>query len=163
MSASVASRMGKLRRMAEHPTANKHEAELARRELERLKKAGHAEDPDSSHRFMRMEPHFGEQYRAAVEEMKRRQAAGVREPGESGYYDWARTLKVGDSVRVGAIADAIKSWRTGQIITVVRMTSSQYVMSNGDRYRRSGKHPGYKVGENGRDGTRHYLLRLVKQ
>lgn len=92
-------------------------------------------------------------------QMRRRQAAGVLEPGERGYYDWARTLKVGDTLRVGHIGDALKAWESGALVTIERMTKTQYVMSNGHRYRRAGRFPGYKVGEDGSSGTRHYLLK----
>jgi hypothetical protein len=77
-------------------------------------------------------------------------------PGELGYYQWARTLKVGDRLRVKADGD-IESWRTGPLITIERMTATQYIASDGHRYRRAGQFPGYRVGEDGRNGRRYIV------
>jgi len=139
--------------MAEHPTSNTNEAAIARAEMERLR----LEHPSVSRQAYIDGFPYDTDIAEAIREVRTREEAGVRVPGDAGYYAWARTLSVGDTVvlgRTGYIGD----WSTGTKVSVMRMTKSQYIMSNGEKYRRTGKLPGYKVGETYNQGYRKFFM-----
>jgi hypothetical protein len=146
---NVSARIQKLRRMAEHPTANPHEAAIARAEALKLEDAHpHAVRRESDDIWMMFgaRPEFIEMARKAEAAKKARARFGVLVCGESGYYAWARTLNVGDTVRFVRMFES-EMWRTGPRLTVVRMTKTRYVMNDGSRFRRAGQFPGYEVAE----------------
>lgn len=165
-----ANRIAKLRRMAEHPTSNPHEAEIARKEMERLlrEQPPFADVPDAIFAAMgTSRERYGAERasrwsgvdwdaieRSIAAEIDRK-FTGKLAPGDDGYKNWACTRGV------GSVVDTRRSdgkTSPGEL-TVARMTETQYIMSDGSRYRRSGKSPGYKVGEDGSDGNRTYLVK----
>lgn len=165
-----ADRLAKLRRMAEHPTSNPHEAAIAREEMERLERehVPFANVPDCIFAAMGTNRQRYEAERAArwpgvdwpaIEQSERDKAeryrTGALTPGDGGYYEWARTLRPGTWVEVRSTLN----YETRMAI-VERMTATQYIMSDGSRFRRAGQYPGYKVGETGQNG-RTYLVKAV--
>jgi hypothetical protein len=175
-------RLEKLRDMADHPTANQHEAASARAEIERLKAAGYVEEPSTlSWLDVGRSPDIDTFARRYAEMLRRQPVApslcyvcgitlrtptnytrcarhvGTLTPGRSGYNAWAFHLKIGDRV---SIFDDKPS--TGPRLfgawTIVRQTGTQHVLDGGERFRRSYPYPGLRVGEDGRRGWRTCLI-----
>lgn len=164
----VADRIAKLRRMAEHPTSNPHEAAIARAEMERLLKA-HPDTKPASVKRNDWRPYWADAARFCflcsapldrVYWMVTRcpTHAGDKTPGEAGYYEWAKTLNAGDRVLVSA---GPHGKRFVYHTTIERVTKTQYVVSGGDRFRRAGQYPGYKCGEDGRSGRSHFVWEVI--
>jgi hypothetical protein len=168
-------RIAKLRALAEHPDTPRHEAANARAEIERLRAKGAVEEApplswldvgrsanieefEARYReMMRRErpAHWGQERARTIREAAERRARGIFIPGEAGYYKWAGSLKVGDEVDVHWCHDA----QLGHVEreTITRVTATRYFTSDGRAFRRTGKHPGYLVGETGHTG-RTYLV-----
>ncbi len=161
----MSTRADKLRAMAEHPRSNPHEAAVARAELERLLASTPVESAEQKHVRETEEllirhgcpPDIARAGSAAHWARVARRARGVFSPDDPGYREWAGGRSVGETVMVSG-HEGGAWWEPGRRavsrkVTIERVTATQYVMTDGTRFRRTG----YRVGEDGRSG-RTYLM-----
>jgi hypothetical protein len=160
-------RAAKLRRMAEHPTSNPHEAALAREELARMgaplaDPMGASTVDEFIRRATAIRLRERDEYRAEMD--RARVALGLRPilweiEQAPMVVAIARRLKAGDRARTWhdfspLIYDGpvLRS----EVLTVERVTPSGVMaMSDGSRFNARG----YKVGETGRDGHRTFIVK----
>jgi hypothetical protein len=173
---SISDRIAKLQRMAEHPRSNPHEAQLAREEMERLKKA-HPESGDNSWLHVGSSKDFDEFEKRYADMINRERAGSMDDLVGQAFRHvanrvhaanrtklFAASLKVGDQAQTAFdISGLVYNGPPleSKTMTVARLTATQIIFDDGSRFRRTGQFPGYKVGEDGRAGYRTYVIPVL--